>query len=77
MRVVCGDRLVGRKPPLGGSKRTIAAIQNIKISVRFAPDGDVGFAVAVVIVLDGRVGFRQTEVDDFYLIVRALRDEPR
>ena len=46
MRVMRGDGQIGGQSPLRCEKRAVGAFQNIKRAVRFAPDGDVGFAVA-------------------------------
>ena len=62
MRVVTGNRRIARVAPLSCYGRRIAALQNIERVVRFAPDGDSSFAVAVIIILHGRINFRRAEL---------------
>src|SRR5438128_875333 len=77
MHVVGGDGLVSREAEGDeGRFAAAAAFYDVEGGGVFAPHGKVGLAVAVVVVLDGRVRFGDAEVFRDQSAVRAAEDVP-
>src|SRR2546427_10129435 len=77
MDVISRDRNVGRIAPLIRKQAVVGASLDIVESGRFAIHGNVGLAVAVVIVLDRRVGFGYAECRGEQAAVPAFQYGPR
>ena len=73
---ISDNRRVACVTPLHCQKCIVRAFHNIKCAVRFAPNLNVNFTVAVIIVLRRQVGFRRAKTSSLQLSVRAFQNTP-
>lgn len=76
MAVIPGDRIIARRTPLNKTYHIVAASLDVECSVCIAPDGNISFTVAVIIVLDGLVGAGYAERAAYQSAVSAFPDKP-